>query len=438
MTKTAKTLNHFIIKSWLITGLIAVLTSLSLFLSVGYFGYLKSADKANETLKINATTIARRISAELLIKKNDVAESIALKFAKDYNLKSVEIVPAEANIQKSNSKTDVTIPVPYLENQYSVTIKANEVNFFEHFNLKILLTSLFSISLLTLLGSWIQMKYIYRNIINPIKELVATSTGEKAAKITWPKEVQDISNQLTQSFKDREQVIYSQIARGVIHDIKTLLQSMQVASDLAIEKETEARYKNLANVNRTNLPKLLEIINTALDGSREIQIYNNSTDINQTLQNSIESIKFLSEQSLVKIEIESSLNTQNVVPHDSIQMERVFTNLIKNAIESTSTSNSTSKHIIISINLLNNMIQISIEDSGTGLRDYNQNQIRMLKSTKLHGSGLGLTISRKITESHYGLLSFEKSQLLGGAKITVSLPSLLTNHNENLNSVVTL
>ncbi|MBC7458725.1 MAG: HAMP domain-containing histidine kinase, partial [Bdellovibrionaceae bacterium] len=387
---------------------------------------------------INATTIARRISAELLIKKNDVAESIALKFAKDYNLKSVEIVAAEANIQKSNSKTDVTVPVPYLENQYSIIIEANEVNFLEHFNLKILLASLFSISLLTLLGSWIQMKYIYRNIINPIKELVATSTGEKAAKNSWPKEVQEISNQLTQSFKDREQVIYSQIARGVIHDIKTLLQSMQVANDLAIEKETEARFKNLANVNRTNLPKLLEIINTALDGGREIQINNNSNDIKQTLQNSIENIKFLSEQNQVKIEVESNLTTQSVVPHDSIQMERVFTNLIKNAIESISTSKTISKHIIISLNLFNNMIQISIEDSGTGLNDYDQNHIRMLKSTKLHGSGLGLTISRKITESHYGLLSFEKSQLLGGAKITVSLPSLLTNHNGNLNSVVTL
>jgi signal transduction histidine kinase len=438
MTKSAKTLNHFILKSWLITGLIAVLTSLSLFVSVGYFGYLKSVDKANETLKANATTIARRISAELLIKKNDVAESIALKFAKDYNLKSVEIIPVTSTLKNVDSKTDITLPVPYLENQYSVTIKANEVNFFEHFNLKILLASLFSISLLTLLGSWIQMKYIYRNIINPIKELVATSTGEKSAKTTWPKEVQDISNQLTQSFKDREQVIYSQIARGVIHDIKTLLQSMQVASDLAIEKETEARFKNLVTVNRTNLPKLLEIINTALDGSREIQINNNSTDINQTLKNSIENIKFLSEQNQVKIAVESSLNSQSIVPHDSIQMERVFTNLIKNAIESISTSNSTTKRIIVSINLINKMIQISIEDSGSGLKDYDQNHIRMLKSTKLHGSGLGLTISRKITESHYGLLSFEKSQLLGGAKITVSLPSLLTNRNENLNTAVTL
>lgn len=438
MIKTAKTLNHFILKSWLITGLIAVLTSLCLFLSVGYWGYLKSVDKANETLKVNGTTIARRISAELLIKKNDVAESIALKFAKDYNLKSVEIVPAEANIQNSNSKTDVIIPVPYLENQYSVIIKADEINFFEHFNLKILLASLFSISLLTLLGSWIQMKYIYRNIINPIKELVATSTGEKSAKATWPIELQDISNQLTQSFKDREQVIYSQIARGVIHDIKTLLQSMQVASDLAIEKETEARFKNLVNVNRTNLPKLLEIINTALDGSREIQIHNNSTDINQTLQNSIENIKYLSEQSLVKIEVNSNLSVQSVVPHDSIQMERVFTNLIKNAIESISGSNSASKLIRISLNLFNSMIQISIEDSGCGLKDYDQNHIRMLKSTKLHGSGLGLTISRKITESHYGLLSFEKSQILGGAKITVSLPTLLTNHKENQIHEVTL
>ena len=182
MTKVAKSLNHFILKSWFITGLIAVLTSLSLFVSVGYFGYLKSVDKANETLKLNATTIARRISAELLIKKNDVAESIALKFAKDYNLKSVEIVPASATLENTESKTETTLPVPYLENQYSVIIKANEVNFFAHFNLKILLASLFSISILTLLGSWIQMKYIYLNIINPIKELVATSTGEKSAK----------------------------------------------------------------------------------------------------------------------------------------------------------------------------------------------------------------------------------------------------------------
>lgn len=438
MIKSTKTLNHFILKSWLITGLIAILTSLSLFLSVGYFGYLKSVDKANETLKTNATIIARRLSAELLIKNNDVAETIALKFAKDYNLKSVEITTAKTNVQNTNSNSSITLPIPYLENQYSVIVKSNEVNFFEHFNLKILLASLFSISLLTLIGSWIQMKYIYKNIIHPIKELVATSTGDATAKTSWPKEVQDISNQLSQSFKDREQVIYSQIARGVIHDIKTLLQSMQVASDLAIEKETEARFKNLANVNRTNLPKLLEIINTALDGSREILINANSTDINQTLENSIENVNFLTQQSLVKIEIESNLNAQNKVSHDSIQMERVFTNIIKNAIESISTSSGTLKHILISISLINDKIQISIEDSGSGLKNYDQNHVRMLKSTKPHGSGLGLTISRKIIESHAGQLIFKKSQLLGGAKITVILPAAEINLTETHNSTVTL
>jgi signal transduction histidine kinase len=46
----------------------------------------------------------------------------------------------------------------------------------------------------------------------------------------------------------------------------------------------------------------------------------------------------------------------------------------------------------------------------------------LLKSTKPHGSGLGLLISKKIIEAHHGRIIASQSEELKGARFEVLLP----------------
>ncbi|MFN8945705.1 MAG: ATP-binding protein, partial [Pseudobdellovibrionaceae bacterium] len=68
-------------------------------------------------------------------------------------------------------------------------------------------------------------------------------------------------------------------------------------------------------------------------------------------------------------------------------------------------------------------LSVVIEDSGTGLPEQVDSIFRLLKSTKPHGSGLGLLISKKIIEAHHGRIIASQSEELKGAQFEILLPT---------------
>lgn len=416
------TLKQYVLFSWLIAGGIAFVASLVLFFGIGYYGYSKAVDGAKSELTEKANKAARRLSAELLIAPRGAPEAIRLQLQKDYNI-GLEILPIGQVAPHSKGRLHIDVPVPQLETQYLLEAYSNPIRMLEHFNFALLLACFALIGIIALAGLWVQIRYLNRHVIRPIESLVHTSTGDKNICDNWPTEIQEISEKLNASFKERDQVIYSQVARGVIHDIRTLLQSLQVATDLAVEKNSEDRLKNLLNVSKSKLPSLLGIITTALDGSREITVKAEPNDLVKTLQKSIDTNKAMSLSKQIEIQFQN--NTQEtMVAHDPIQLERVFTNILRNAVEAVEAGKSETKSVRVSIDQdTNGLAKISIEDSGHGLPDKPEAVFRLLKSTKPHGSGLGLLVSRKIVEAHGGRLIASHSQNLKGAKFEVQIPT---------------
>ena len=106
-----------------------------------------------------------------------------------------------------------------------------------------------------------------------------------------------------------------------------------------------------------------------------------------------------------------------------MQIERAITNIIKNGLEAIQEGPARERRIRISYHLNNkDFIGLAIEDAGPGLPANPNNVFRFLKSTKAHGSGLGLLISKKIVEAHGGKLVANRSADLGGAKFEILLP----------------
>lgn len=415
-------IKHYIFHSWLIAGVIAFAASLFLFFALGFFSYNKAIEISKDELTLKATKAARRISAELLLNGRGSPESVRLQMQNDYNIEKIEIIPTEQVYQPNDAFIQTIIPIPNLENKFKLVASIKGIEFSTHFNFILLMSCVSLIGLIIVSGLWIQIKYLNKNIIKPIESLVAISTGEKVACEKWPSELQEISNKLNQSFREREQVVYSQVAQGVIHDIRTLLQSLQVATDLAAEKQSEARFHNLLAVSKSKLPNLLSIINTALDGSREITIQPLKSDLIKTLQNSIDTSQAISASKKIKIDFLSSAESLMTV-HDPVQLERVFTNILKNAVEAVESHNTEDKKIKVTCeDSKSNSIKIIIEDNGQGLPTKAENVFRLLKSTKPHGSGLGLLVSRKIVEAHSGTVSASHSAELKGAKFEIEIP----------------
>lgn len=416
-----KQIKHYIFHFWLIAGVIAFAASLILFFTLGFFSYNKATEIAKSELTEKATKAARRISAELLLEGRGSPESVRLQMQKDLGA-DIEIISVDQVTKRNSDYIQVQVPIPNLESKFNLLTSEKGITFYNHFNFLLLVSCFSLIGIIVISGLWLQMKYLKKHVIKPIESLVAISTGEKVACDNWPSELQEISDKLNQSFREREQVIYSQVAQGVIHDIRTLLQSLQIATDLASEKQSEERFKNLLAVSKSKLPNLLAIINTALDGSREIKIQPFSSDLIKTLKNSIDTNQAIAISKNIKIDFEAKSDSLMAI-HDPIQLERVFTNILKNAVEAVEETQSLYKKIKITCeNTNSNQVKVTIEDNGQGLPPKAESVFRLLKSTKTHGSGLGLLVSRKIVEAHSGNIKASHSTTLKGAKFEIEIP----------------
>ena len=90
---------------------------------------------------------------------------------------------------------------------------------------------------------------------------------------------------------------------------------------------------------------------------------------------------------------------------DRVQLQQVTMNLIINSIDAMKNVDGTRELTIQSKQLENEQILVSVADTGTGLPPQQAEQIfDAFFTTKSHGTGMGLRISRSIIESHGGRL----------------------------------
>jgi PAS domain S-box-containing protein len=96
---------------------------------------------------------------------------------------------------------------------------------------------------------------------------------------------------------------------------------------------------------------------------------------------------------------------------DRVQLQQVFMNLMLNAIEA---MNESGGELTVRSQLQEGQLSFSVSDTGPGLPGGNIDQIfSAFFTTKPHGSGMGLAISRTIVESHGGRLWVTANDGLG-------------------------
>ena len=88
---------------------------------------------------------------------------------------------------------------------------------------------------------------------------------------------------------------------------------------------------------------------------------------------------------------------------DRVQLQQVMMNLMTNGIDAMKDADGTRKLAIKSQRAENEQILVTVSDTGVGLPAQEADQIfKAFFTTKPHGTGMGLSISRSIVESHDG------------------------------------
>jgi signal transduction histidine kinase len=108
---------------------------------------------------------------------------------------------------------------------------------------------------------------------------------------------------------------------------------------------------------------------------------------------------------------------------DELQLEQVFLNLLRNAIDATAQIPAGRRRIALEATTTDGAVEIAIEDNGSGIAaNFEPLLFEPFETTKATGMGLGLSISRQIVESHGGKLWYERGEG-GGARFVVRLPA---------------
>jgi two-component system sensor kinase FixL len=149
-----------------------------------------------------------------------------------------------------------------------------------------------------------------------------------------------------------------------------------------------------------------------------------STDINTLIKESI----LLCNSDLKKHSIKLHLDLAEALPMllvDSIKIEQVLINLIRNSTEALTINDNPTKTITLSTLMLDqNQLQIQIRDNGSGIEQALQEKLFMpFVTTKTEGMGMGLSICRSLIVAHRGTLTFDSQPGLGTC-FYITLPIL--------------
>lgn len=145
-------------------------------------------------------------------------------------------------------------------------------------------------------------------------------------------------------------------------------------------------------------------------------------DLNQVARETLELVQsdLVTRNVALVSELESQLP---MIQGDRVQLQQVFLNLILNGCDAISEHASMAGRLIVRTHLTDGrMVQVSVSDSGPGIPpDQLERIFEPFVTTKRHGLGLGLAISRNIVEAHGGQLK-AVSHPKGGATFFFVLP----------------
>jgi two-component system sensor kinase FixL len=106
---------------------------------------------------------------------------------------------------------------------------------------------------------------------------------------------------------------------------------------------------------------------------------------------------------------------------DRVQIQQVLVNLLRNAVEAM--ADTERRELTLSLVRRGSMVEVAVSDTGPGISPAIAERLfRPFVTTKTHGMGIGLAISKTIIEAHGGTLSAGDNPG-GGAIFTFTLPA---------------
>ena len=222
---------------------------------------------------------------------------------------------------------------------------------------------------------------------------------------------------------------------NISHEFRTpLTLIISPLTELIENSEISSKVAKKLNVIDRNANRLLNLINQLLDFRKaEYGLLQLNIAKGNIVGFSKEVYLYFNEMAKSKGITYKFKNVDNeiIIPFDRNKIEIVLCNLLSNAIKYCDSGDK----ITLEVSKKDDFCIISVKDTGLGMEaNYLDKifdhfyQIKSAESTKMIGSGIGLSFSKKIIELHHGSIMV-KSQINSGTEFSIKLP-LNLNYSE--------
>jgi hypothetical protein len=227
----------------------------------------------------------------------------------------------------------------------------------------------------------------------------------------------------TQMSRAEHLATLGEMATGLAHEIRNPLAGIAgvieiIGRDLPATSPARSVVKDV----RQEIARINHIVTDLLQTARPHPPKVRKSDLNTTVEHAV----MLGRQQAVAKSVEISLHknpTLAEVEHDSDQIHQVLLNLLLNAVQAIDTNGK----VIVTLRSEGNAAIVEVADNGRGISPAQlPNIFRPFYTTKGDGTGLGLSLARRIVEDHQGRI--DVSSTLGkGTTFSVVLPLLRTD-----------
>jgi nitrogen fixation/metabolism regulation signal transduction histidine kinase len=233
------------------------------------------------------------------------------------------------------------------------------------------------------------------------------------------KKVQNVKNRfciislesLQKIIEQKEKLAWNNLMKVISHEllntltpVNSLIQNLEyIANQEVVEKEDQQEMKESLRIINSKSKQLLNFV----DDYRQVAELPKPVFKMISLTNIVESaLNFMKpEFEKNKIKVINSLENQ-IIWGDEKMIERCLINLYLNAIYAV--EDTSEKTIKTEIKTLNKRIILSVEDNGIGIPNEIKDKIFIpFFTTRISGSGIGLTLSKSIIEAHKGYLTYK-------------------------------
>ena len=242
---------------------------------------------------------------------------------------------------------------------------------------------------------------------------------------------QNYRKQLEELNDDKENLLRSKtmLMATVTHDIQTPLGSVIGFSDLLKNTETTPKQKQYLDNIKHSAQYIIKLVNDLLDFSKlennKISIEKVSFNFRELIESTCKPLEpnATNKNIELRFDVDDALD-QNFIS-DPYRLKQILTNLISNAIKFTQRGS-----VEVSAKLENHKIIVAVIDTGIGIAKDEQESV-FKEFTQAHagiekkfgGTGLGLTIAKRLLEMLGGTIELESIEGQGSI-FTIEIPAI--------------